>query len=251
MEKYLDCGNSMCGFARIRCPDCGAERLLMFSCKTRGFCPSCHAKRREEWGEWMRESLVWDVPHRQVVFTVPKMLRVFFRYRRTLLSALCLCVVRALLQYLSTVTGLELMTGIVTVIQTFGSKVNFHPHIHVLITEGGKDTDGVFRRVSHFDDVLIAEFFSREVFSLLLQEHLISLQLVQKILRWRHTGFNVHSKVRAKTKREAKRLGKYMIRPLLALLHLSFDEKEGRVSYQCGKDSQKPETLKPWLPDSE
>lgn len=26
----------------------------MFSCKTRGFCPSCHAKRVEEWGEWMR-----------------------------------------------------------------------------------------------------------------------------------------------------------------------------------------------------
>jgi ribosomal protein S27E len=49
--KYLDCGNPRCGFARIRCPDCRAEHLLMFSCKTRGFCPSCHAKRLEEWGE--------------------------------------------------------------------------------------------------------------------------------------------------------------------------------------------------------
>ena len=56
--QRLDCGNPMCGFARIRCPDCGEERLLMFSCKTRGFCPSCHAKRREEWGEWMREELL-------------------------------------------------------------------------------------------------------------------------------------------------------------------------------------------------
>jgi len=36
------------------CPDCGEERLLMFSCKTRGFCSSCHAERPEEWGEWMR-----------------------------------------------------------------------------------------------------------------------------------------------------------------------------------------------------
>jgi hypothetical protein len=69
VERYLDCGNPMCGFARIRCPDYGEERLLMFSCKTRGFCPSCHAKRREEWGEWMREELLLDVPHRQVVFT--------------------------------------------------------------------------------------------------------------------------------------------------------------------------------------
>jgi hypothetical protein len=37
VERYLDCGNPRCGFARIRCPDCGQERLLMFSCRTRGF----------------------------------------------------------------------------------------------------------------------------------------------------------------------------------------------------------------------
>jgi len=30
----------------------------MFSCKTRGFCPSCHAKGLEEWGEWMRKASV-------------------------------------------------------------------------------------------------------------------------------------------------------------------------------------------------
>ena len=79
VERYLDCGNPRCGFARIRCPECGEERLLMFSCRTRGFCPSCHSKRLEEWGEWMREELLLDVPHRQVVFTIPKMLRIFFK----------------------------------------------------------------------------------------------------------------------------------------------------------------------------
>jgi len=64
------------------CPDCGSEFLLHFSCRTRGFCPSCHAKRLEEWGEWMRETLLLDVPHRQVVFVIPKMLRIFFKYKR-------------------------------------------------------------------------------------------------------------------------------------------------------------------------
>ncbi|MDH4198444.1 MAG: transposase zinc-binding domain-containing protein, partial [Candidatus Aminicenantes bacterium] len=37
----------------------------------RGFCPSCHAKRLEERGEWVRETLLLDVPHLQVVFTIP------------------------------------------------------------------------------------------------------------------------------------------------------------------------------------
>ena len=51
VESYLDCGNPRCGFARIRCPDCGEERFVMFSCRTRGSRPSCHAKRLEEWAE--------------------------------------------------------------------------------------------------------------------------------------------------------------------------------------------------------
>lgn len=79
VERYLDCGNPKCGFARIRCQDCGQEFLLHFSCRTRGLCPSCHAKRLEQWGERMREELVLDVPHRQVVFVIPKMLRIFFK----------------------------------------------------------------------------------------------------------------------------------------------------------------------------
>jgi ribosomal protein S27E len=29
VERYLDCGNPRCGFARIRCPDCGEERSLL------------------------------------------------------------------------------------------------------------------------------------------------------------------------------------------------------------------------------
>lgn len=72
VERYLHCGHPHSGFARIRCPDCHGEQLLTFSCKTRGFCPSCHAKRLGEWGEWVRETLLLDVPHRQVVLTIPK-----------------------------------------------------------------------------------------------------------------------------------------------------------------------------------
>jgi len=180
VEKYLDCGNPMYGFARIRCPDCGEERLLMFSCKTRGFCPSCHAKRIEEWGEW------------QVVFTIPKMLRIYFKYNRSLLSGLCLCGKETVLKYFKAATGRKLTPGIIAVLQSFGSRINLHPHLHFLVSEGGSDREGRFHSVSRFNDVLLQEIFTREVFSLLLRKQLINLTLVQKILRWRHTGFHVH-----------------------------------------------------------
>jgi hypothetical protein len=71
----------------------------MFSCRTRGFCPCCHAKRLEEWGEWMGEELLLDVPHRQVVFTIPRMLRIFFKYNRRLLEELCRSALRSLVRY--------------------------------------------------------------------------------------------------------------------------------------------------------
>ena len=52
VEKYLDCGNPRCGFARIRCPDCREERLVMFSCRTRGFCPWSGPRQKERPSGW-------------------------------------------------------------------------------------------------------------------------------------------------------------------------------------------------------
>ena len=243
VERYLDCGNPRCGFARIRCPDCGEEHLLMFSCRTRGFCPSCHAKRLEEWGEWMRETLLLDVPHRQVVFTIPRMLRLFFKYNRKLLGSLCRLALRSLTSYFAAVTGSELMPGVIAAIQTFGTRINFHPHLHFLVTEGGVDQAGVFHKISRIDDSRLAELFAREVLDLLVGKELLNPEWAQRLLSWHHTGFNVPSRVRAKTKTEAERVGKYMIRPLLSLERLSLDEREGRVCYRYGKEAKEVEGM--------
>jgi hypothetical protein len=96
VERYLDCGNPRWEFARTRCPAREEGRLLMFSCRIQGFCSSCHAKRLETWGEWMRETLLLNVPHCQVVFPIPKMLRIFFKFKRRLLGDLCRYALRAL-----------------------------------------------------------------------------------------------------------------------------------------------------------
>ncbi|TFG92595.1 MAG: transposase [Syntrophobacterales bacterium] len=243
VEKYLDCGNPRSGFARIRCPDCAEERLVMFSCRTRGFCPSCHGKRIEEWGEWMRETLLLDVPHCQVVFTIPKRLRVFFKFNRRLLGDLCRCALRALTRYFEVVTGSALTPGIIAAIQTFGDRINLHMHLHFLVTEGGADEAGVFHKIPRIDDSRLAEIFAREVLSMLVRKELLSPEWAERILSWRHTGFNVHSLVRAKTKPEAERVGKYMIRPVLALERLTFLEPEGKVGYRWGRDGAEQETM--------
>jgi len=215
----------------------------MFSCRTRGFFPSCHSKRLEEWGEWMRETLLLDVPHRQVVFTIPRMLRIFFKYNRRLLGELCRCALRSLTRYFEVTTGSELMPGVIAAIQTFGNRINLHPHLHFLVTEGGVDEAGLFHKVPRIDDSRLTELFARETLGFLVRKELLSPEWAERLLSWRHTGFNVHSRVRARTKREAERVGKYMIRPLLSLERLSLDEREAQVGYRYGKEAKDLERM--------
>ena len=75
----------------------------------------------------MRETLLLDVPHRQVVFTIPKTLRVLFKYKRKLLGDLCRLALRALARYFKVLTGSVLTPGVIAAIQTFGDRMNLHP----------------------------------------------------------------------------------------------------------------------------
>jgi hypothetical protein len=62
-------------------------------------------------------------------------------------------------------------------------------------------------------------------------------------MRWASSIFNVHSRVRARTKHEAERVGKYMVRPVVALERLTFLEPEGKVGYRWGWDAADPEAM--------
>ena len=46
--SFLECGILAHGFLRVRCAGCAHEKLVAFSCKRRGFCPSCGARRMAE-----------------------------------------------------------------------------------------------------------------------------------------------------------------------------------------------------------
>ena len=87
---FLECGLPEFGFARFRCRErnCSRELLLPFSCQTRGLCPSCAAKRTAGWAAWVSSDLARAVPHRQVVLSLPKLIRPYFKHDRSLLTDL-------------------------------------------------------------------------------------------------------------------------------------------------------------------
>jgi hypothetical protein len=146
-DKFLACGVLEHGFARIRCDDCAHESLLAFSCKCRYFCPSCHAKRLALWTQWLDTTLLAPVPHRQVVLTIPKRLRAYCLYRRRLLGEIARAAARTVTAAIRTLTGeRDLAVGIVACLQTHGSRANWHPHLHLLVTDGGFRPDSTFEQ---------------------------------------------------------------------------------------------------------
>lgn len=102
VEKFLDCGDLTQGFARVKCGQCQHEYLLVFSCKGRYFCGSCHQKRVLQFGEWVIEHVLAPIPRRQYVFTIPKILRVYFRKNRQLLGKLSQCAYESLKAFFQT-----------------------------------------------------------------------------------------------------------------------------------------------------
>jgi hypothetical protein len=121
-DEYLNCGILAHGAARVYCDGCKHSLLIAFSCKRRGVCPSCGAKRAVKFAEHIHREVIEDIPHRHTVFTIPKRLRVFFRYDRKLNTILFRAAWGALLQVLG-IDERELAA--IFTIQTAGEALNY------------------------------------------------------------------------------------------------------------------------------
>ncbi len=74
-DAYLKCGRLEEGFLRVRCEGCHAEKLVAFSCKKRGFCPSCGGRRMAETAALLADEVLPERPLRQWVLSLPFALR--------------------------------------------------------------------------------------------------------------------------------------------------------------------------------
>ena len=143
--RYLRCGRLEEGFVRVACTRCRHEHLVAFSCKCRGFCTSCGARRMVESAAGLVEHVFPHVPVRQWVLSFPWPLRLLFAARPELLTRVLAVVTRALSTALARRAGLrasDAETGLVTFIQRFGSAVNLNVHLHILALDGVYTFDG-------------------------------------------------------------------------------------------------------------
>ncbi|MBN8507362.1 MAG: transposase [Burkholderiales bacterium] len=127
------------GFLRLRCAECGHDRLLAFSCKRRGFCPSCGARRMSQTAAHLVDHVIPHVPVRQWVLSLPIPLRVLLAAQPELVTPVLQVVQRVVTRHLLTAAGLvadEGHGGAVTLIQRFGSAANLNIHLRCLVLDG-------------------------------------------------------------------------------------------------------------------
>ncbi|HNL15326.1 MAG TPA: IS91 family transposase [Accumulibacter sp.] len=138
-DDYLKCGRLEHGFLRLRCDTCHAEHLVAFSCKRRGFCPSCGARRMAESAALLVDEVLPEQPVRQWVLSFPFQLRFLFASRPEIMGRVLGMVYRVIATHLIKSAGhthTTARTGAVTLIQRFGSALNLNIHFHMLFLDG-------------------------------------------------------------------------------------------------------------------
>jgi hypothetical protein len=144
LDEYLRCGRLEYGCLRIACSDCGFERLVAFSCRRRGFCPSCLGRRMADTAVHLVARVLPEVRIRQWVCSLPWRLRALLGYDRRLAAAVLRVfvgeVARSLQRRAKQRLGLKRLAdakiGAVTFIQRFDSGLRLNVHFHTLFLDG-------------------------------------------------------------------------------------------------------------------
>jgi hypothetical protein len=249
-RRYLECGILAYGFARARCPDCGHDFLVAFSCKGRGLCPSCNARRMAETAAHLVDHVIPPLPVRQWVLSVPKRLRWYLEREPRAISAVLHILLRVIEAHLrqGSGAGLHARFGAVSFIHRFGASLNRHVHYHCCVIDGvfepaeeaGDDPQAVrFRPASALTPaavVAIAEQVRVRVLRWFARSGLIERDDVREMLAWENSGFSLDAAVRvgAHDRAGLERLLRYCARPPFALERLELLDAE-RVVYRLPK----------------
>ena len=207
-------------------------------------------------GHRLQEEVLAEVPHLQWVFTIPKRLRVYFRYDRSLLGKLC----RAAYDTVCDVYALEIdgdcgVPAMVGAVQTFGDLIHWHSHIHAIVPEGVFTGTGHFVHIPGIWRHSAAEILQDKVFDLLLDEFKIDLETAANMRQWKHSGFNVDHSVRIEAGDHVgmQRLVEYISRCPFSLARMVTLNADGRIVYRAskGKCFPFPTTGEPVSPERE
>ena len=229
-RAYLRCGILAHGFARARCSGCGYDFLVAFSCKGRGVCPSCNARRMVETAAHLVDHVLPPLPVRQWVLSVPKRIRPFLHHNPAIAGAVLrifLRAIRTMLRRASPGAGPHAQIGAISFLHRFGASLNAHFHFHVCVIDGvfGEDPEGSVQfheatRLTASDWNQLQHTVRHRVLRYFHRHGLLERHVTDDMLTWQASGgFSVDASVHiaARDRAGLERLLRYCARPPFAL----------------------------------
>lgn len=141
MRAIETCRTAVLGGHLDVCPQCGDEQPSYNSCRNR-HCPKCQSLQQAKWIEKRLDRLL-PVPYFHVVFTVPRQLRLMAMHNRErFFNLLIEAAARTLLDLGEDPKRLGGLLAITAVLHTWTRDLQFHPHVHCVVSGGGLSPDG-------------------------------------------------------------------------------------------------------------
>ena len=146
-HSILNCKSGRLGINLSRCSDCGHLEIHNNSCKNRN-CPNCQSVQKEIWVDKRRAEVI-DSPYFHVVFTLPHELNpLLYCNQKLLYGLLHRCCAETLLELSANKKWLGATPGIIQVLHTWNQELDYHVHLHCIISGGGLTKDGNIRKSS-------------------------------------------------------------------------------------------------------
>lgn len=143
VEKMLYCRSGMNGIFVYTCERCHETVYQLLGCNSR-LCSRCGKRYTEQWARKLSRKLV-NVPHRHFVFSVPSQIWPYLKQDRSLWKVYMDSAIETCNDYFPKIMRKHnARVGIVVIFHPFGKAINFYPHLHLIITEGGFDGKGHF-----------------------------------------------------------------------------------------------------------
>ena len=135
-NAIINCGSKNLGFHICTCQECGEEYFGYNSCRNR-HCPMCQSYKREKWIN-NESSFLLDCPYFHIITTVPYQLNEIFLYNKKICyNILFKATSESILTLANDSKWLGAKPGITSILHTWGQTMEFHPHIHSIVTGGG------------------------------------------------------------------------------------------------------------------
>jgi hypothetical protein len=247
VNKFKGCGDSRNGFKVFVCEGCHAVKRVPYRCKGR-FCNTCSNGETEEWSRLLADDVV-KVAHRHAVFTMDEDLWPIFLKHRNMLKKLMDEAVRLVQDWFR--KKLKVTPGVIAGLHTFGSRMNYNPHVHMLVTMGGMKKNGEWKTYNFIPFEMLRKQWQTIVLkiirkSLTEREKRKVQPILQKAYKDYPDGFYIHApKQKGNVKEQLGYIGRYIRRPAIALHRIEeYDGQQVTFKYIDKTDGkEKRETI--------